>query len=310
MIQMATEPRSRLAMAMHRPRGFDLFAVLGLFCGAALCAPPAHADAYVSSIAQVCEQGGLCATAPTSFGPGQRSDISRGTNFTNFQYSASSAVITDFVGFSAFARASGFESPEITETTPPVFGYEISRSARAFGEWSDTITAGTGGGEGFLRIRLRLTGHGAISWQNGYGSARFSFGGFSVEPERPFDVIGNVDPVGRAMTVSEVIDQVANLDIPILLGSPIRYTVTAFAGADTGHYSNDAIPFSGQSEIGITARPFAGAIVLDASKQPIPGATVSVGESGFDYAVPEASSLPGALAALASLEALRRRRRA
>jgi len=107
-----------------------------------------------------------------------------------------------------------------------------------------------------------------------------------------------------------VIDEAANLDIPIRLGTPVTYTVSAVVQARKGHLFGATIPFSGQAEISISASPLAGAIVLDASKQPIPGATVSVGESGFDYAAPEASSLLSAIAALGSLGALRRRQRA
>lgn len=67
------------------------------------------------------------------------------------------------------------------------------------------------------------------------------------------------------------------------------------------------MPFQGIAEIDLVAT-LAEALVLDASKQPIPAAPISEGASGFVYPAPEPGGAALGFAALAAL-ALRARRR-
>ena len=131
----------------------------------------------------------------------------------------------------------------------------------------------------------------AVSWQNGFGAVSMGFSCASSEPGSPF-AIGHCPPVSFPFYAGTTIDEVVDLDIPIVLGLPFEYSVNVFVDATTGHTYGDLIPFTGQSEIHVATLPFAGAVVLDASRQPIPGAPISLGESGFDYrSVPDASAV-------------------
>lgn len=286
-------------------RRSDLVALLILLCVAAL---PRHARAvaFVQSIVQICQEGDNCETGAPVMVPDQPADMSRAWNpGPGFSYAASVAISTSYVAWSAFARGSGLENPEGSGTT---FISLVSRGGRAYGHVHDTITAGTGGGSGFLRLPLHLVGNTSISWQNGFGGTSFSVSCSSSVPGTPI-VVGVCDAVSANFTNNADIDQEANLDIPIILGSPVYFVASLSAGAGTGHLYGDLIPFVGQAEITVATLPFEGAIVLDASRQPIPGATVSVAESGFDYNAPEAPSLLGAAAAVGTLGLLRQRRR-
>lgn len=289
---------------MHETRRRELLSIV-LLCGATLFAGPARA-AFISSTCQICQEGNNCETGSTVTTPGQLADMSRSWTGTldGFSFAAAAAVATDFVGFSVFARGSGFHNPPNQSS----FINLVSRGGNAYGNFNDTITAGSGGGTGFLRLPLHLVGTASISWQNGFGSAGLGISCQSYEPGA-IVTLGPCTGASLAFTNDAVIDQVVNVDIPILLGSPVTYTVTVVAGAASGYAYGDLVPFAGQAEISVGTLPFEGAIVLDASRQPIPGATVSVAESGFDYqAAPEASSWFGTLAAFAALAALRNRR--
>lgn len=287
---------------MLEPRLRSAALLLVLLCGAAL-STPARA-AFVQSILQVCQEGNNCETGTPVMIPGQPANLSRAWDFDGFHYAAAATMATDYVAWSAFARGSGLENPENPGST--TFNYLISRSGNAFGHINDTITAGTGGGPGFLRLPLHLVGNTSISWQNGFGATSFSMSCSSSVPGT-FTVIGSCDPVFANFTNDATIDQAANLDIPIILGSPASFTASLIVSAGTGHQYGDLIPFTGQAEITIATLPFEGAIVLDAGRQPIPGATVSASESGFDYDAPEASSVLAGVAALGAIGALRRR---
>lgn len=280
--------------------------VLSILLSAAAPPRPARAVAFVQSIVQICQEGNFCETGTPVTLPGQPANMSRvWITDSGFSYAASAGISTSYVAWSAFARGSGLENPEGSGTT---FINQISRSGRAYGHVHDTITAGTGGGSGFLRLPLHLLGHTSVSWQNGFGSTSFGVICSSSVPGT-VTVIGSCDPVQASFTNDADIDQEANLDIPILLGSPVYFIASFGAAAETGHAFGDPIPFTGQTEITIATLPFAGAIVLDASRQPIPGATVTSAESGFDYNAPEAPPASAALAALATLCAILRLRR-
>lgn len=279
-----------------------------LLAGLVLVAPPAGA-VFVVSTCQICMGNGAgdCETAPSVYGAGAVANLSRAwTPGNGFEYAASTSIATDYGAFSAFARASGSETP------PPGAGTNfintVMRIARSYGTFDDVLTAGTGGGPGFLRIPMHLSGGVGISWQNGFGFASLDISCASSAPGSPY-AIGHCDPVSLAFTNDASIDEVVFLDIPIVLGSPFEYLATVIVSAGSGHLYGDLIPFTGQAQIDVATLPFAGAVVLDAGKQPIPDAPISLGESGFDYRLaPEAGPLLGGLAALAALSALGRRR--
>jgi hypothetical protein len=144
-----------------------------------------------------------------------------------------------------------------------------------------------------------------VSWQNGFGNGQLTAGCQSNEPGVPL-VLGNCPALQLVFTEDESIDTVVELDVPILLGSPVEFRVTVTVSAATGHGIGPA-PFQGASEASFATGPFRGAIVLDAAKTPIPGATVT-SESGFQYA-PEPGAGGAGLAALLALAGVASARR-
>lgn len=263
----------------------------------------AHA-AFVVSTSQVCTGSGAgeCETAPSVFGPGNTAQLSRAENSTGFSYMAETNMTGDYLGFAAFARASGFENPEGGGT----FINSVYRSGVSYGHVDDVLTAGEGGAPGFFRLPLHVTGGASISWQNGFGTAGLTFQCVSSEPGSAF-AIGHCPDVHLTFTADAVIDQTIVFDVPIVLGSPFEYRISAIIQAATGHAYGDAVPFTGASQVSFGTSAFTGASVLDASKVLIPNAPISASESGFQYA-PEPASAAGFAAALAALLAIAARR--
>lgn len=291
---------------MDLPWKGALAAAVGSLAALAAVAPsPARADAYVVSTTQACfgSAVGECDTAPPVTTPGAPSNISRfygGSDGYAWQASAQSA--TNFAAFSLFARASGLAST--TQGDP--FNYSDTRIGRAYSTFADLVTAGEGGGSGFLRFPLHVTGSASASWQNGGSYVQIGVFCSSNLPGSP-TTLGPCAAEGLSFTNDATVDQVLTVDVPIVLGQPVQFTIQLNLSAGTGHLYGTASPFTGQAEGSFGAESL-GAIVLDAGKNPIPGAPISLGESGFDYA-PEPSSLLTALAALAALAPLRARRR-
>jgi hypothetical protein len=265
---------------------------------------PAGALALLQGVTQSCFTSMDCETAPPVFGAGTLAQISRayGTG-AGFSYMTSASMAVDYVGFAGFARASGFENPD-PPPEPPIFTSFQSYSGRSFGNLFDTVTAGAGGGPGFLRVPLHVVGSSAISWQNGFGVVQLGISCTSNEPGS-FVPLGPCTGAGFDFTGNEALDTIVNVDVPILLGLPVELRISAQVAAYTGHAYGSAVPFLGAAEGSFATLPFTGATVLDAGRNPIPGATVS-SESGFSYA-PEPSAGAEALAAFAAL-AFRRTR--
>jgi hypothetical protein len=281
--------------------------VLSLLTALAIAAapPPARAIAFLQGVTQSCFTSADCETAPPVFGAGSLAQISRsyGTG-AGFSYMTSASMTVDYVGFAGFARASGFENPN-PPPEPPIFISSQSYSGRSFGNILDTVTAGAGGGPGFLRVPLHIVGSSSISWQNGFGNTQLGISCTSNEPGS-FVPLGPCTGAGFTFTGNEALDTIVNVDVPILLGVPVELRISATVFATTGHAFGSSVPFTGAAEASFATLPFAGATVLDAGGDPIPGATVSTSESGFSYA-PEPSAGAEALAAFAAL-AFRRTR--
>lgn len=293
---------------MRGSRRPTLVPMLAFLVCCALAASPVRAAPLVVSTCQICtSNAGDCETAPSVYGAGALASMSRAwTPGNGFDYAASTSMSTDYGSFGAFARASGSETPEPGAGT--TFLNTVTRIARSFGNFDDVLTAGTGGGPGFLRIPMHIVGSVAISWQNGFGYASVDLSCSSSAPGSPY-AIGQCAPVSRTFSVDGSIDEIVDLDIPIVLGSPFEYLATVVVSAGTGHLYGAFVPFTGQAQIDVATLDFAGATVLDAGKQPIPDAPISLGESGFDYqSAPEAPSLLGEVASLAALVPLRRHR--
>ena len=138
------------------------------------------------------------------------------------------------------------------------------------------------------------------AWQNGSSYVQLGVGCSSNLPGSP-TTLGTCPAGGLTFTNDAVVDEVIDVDVPILLGQPVQFMIQLSLSAGTGRVYGSANPFTGRTEGAIEAESL-GAVVLDAGKNPIPGAPISLGESGFDYA-PEPSSL---LTALAPLRARRR----
>jgi len=276
-----------------------------LIAGTGLAPGPALAETFVIQTSQVCtSNAGDCETAPSVVGPGLLANLTRSwSSPPGYSFLAETSFSTNYCAFSGFARASGYDIPE----TGTEFNYSDLRIARSFGSFSDVLTAGSGGAPGFFRIPLHVVGTTAVSWQNGDGYAQLVLDCVSNEPGSPF-ALGHCPTVQLVFRSDDTLDTVVDLDVPIVLGSPFQYRVSLSMEAWIGHAYGDATPFQGASEASFaTAGPFVGATVLDAGKQPIPGAPISASESGFDYA-PEPAPLAGGLAALLALGALARPR--
>lgn len=271
---------------------------------ASLAAPPAaRAVALLQSVCQSCFTAADCETAPPVYGAGNPAQLSRAyATGAGFSYMTSATMTVDYVGFAAFARASGFENPN-PPPEPPVLAGDQNYSGRSYGNLWDTVTAGAGGGPGFLRLPLHVVGSSAVSWQNGFGHVQLGISCTSNEPGAIVE-LGPCSGFARTFTANEDLDTVVNVDVPILLGMPVAFRLSATLLATTGHPLGSSISFTGATEASFSTLPFAGATVLDAERAPIPGAVVSASESGFSYA-PEPSASAEALAALAAL-ALRR----
>jgi hypothetical protein len=230
-------------------------------------------------------------------------NLSRPEDSPGFHYLRTTSMVATYGAFSGHARASGTENPEGAAT----FLNNITRVARSYGNFGDVVTAGEGGGAGFFRISLRVSGGSAVSWQNGFGVTQLSFSCVSSEPGSPF-AIGHCPALSFVHDVDTVVDTVVDLDIPIVLGSPFQYSAGVIVEAATGHGFFSMVPFTGISEASYVGS-FLGASVLDAGHQSIPGAPISVGESGFDYA-PEPEVFAAGLGAFATLGWRRRMRTA
>ena len=112
-----------------------------------------------------------------------------------------------------------------------------------------------------------------------------------------------------SFSVDEYFDTVVNLDVPIVLGAPFDFQVSAGITATSGHGYDDLIPFEGHAGGNFAARlGLSGASVLDANGTVIPGAAISASESGTVYA-PEPSAVASSAAALGVMGALARRAR-
>lgn len=292
---------------MHvRRLGYGPAPLLLLLLAALAATPAARAYTATVSTCQICTGNGAgeCETGTPVRTPGATADMSRFWSGDAFAFLASSAITTDYAAVSGFARASGTHSP----SSGGPFLSAVSRSGRAFGSFFDRLTAGSGGGSGFLRIPMHLVGATLIEWQNGGGSASYGVSCQSYLPGSP-TTLGPCTGGSRAFTVGTGFDDVVFVDLPILLGTEFEFSITFVADATTGYGYGSPSPFTGVAQIDFATQPFPGAIVLDAGKQPIPDAPISLGESGFDYqTAPEASSLLGGIAALAVVAPLRRRR--
>jgi hypothetical protein len=270
-----------------------------LLVSASLAAPSAvHAVAFLQGATQSCFTSVDCETAPPVFGAGNLAQISRSYGAgAGFSYMTSASMTLDYVGFAGFARASGFENPN-PPPEPPIFTSSQSYSGRSFGNIFDTVTAGAGGGPGFLRVPLHIVGSSSISWQNGLGITQLGISCTSNEPGS-FVPLGPCTGAAFTFTGNEALDTIVNVDVPILLGTPVELRVSATVFATTGHEFGSSVPFTGAAEASFSTLAFAGATVLDAGHAPIPGASI-VSESGFSYA-PEPSASAAAVAALATL---------
>ena len=116
-------------------------------------------------------------------------------------------------------------------------------------------------------------------------------------------------------TTPEAVDQILDIDMPIVFDSPVQYqlTISLQSSTGTGYYnaSTGLISFSGHAvgSFGSTGT-LVGTEILDSNGQPVSGSTIQ-SESGFQYDVaPEPGQAP--LLALGSLvlAALRYRGRA
>ena len=280
-----------------------LFAVL--FATACLGPGSTRAEPFVVSTSQVCvSDAGECETGSPVFGRGAWSQLSRSWGDSNeggFYFLAHTDMRTDFAAFAGSARASGYDIP----SSGGDFSYGITRIARSFATFSDTVTAGADSGAGYLRLPLEVAGQVLVSWQNGFGYGALTAGCQSNEPGSPL-ALGNCPPLQFIFTENEAIDTVVDLDVPILLGAPVEFRVHVTVSAATGHGIGPT-PFHGFSDASFATRPFRGALVLDAAKNPIPGATIT-SESGFAYAPEPGAGASGgiALLSLAGLTMARR----
>jgi hypothetical protein len=282
------------------------FAILG----ALLSMSPAQA-AYVIATPQICIESvfvGPCETGAPGFGvPGATVGLSRLWADPGYSISAETELTANYGFFSGSARVGGFDNPVLGGTK---FNYSFVRIARSFGHFADVLTAGTGGGSGFFRIPLHVSGDASIAWQNGGGSVSLSFDCVSNAPGSPF-AIGHCPTVPFSFSGDEYFDTVVNLDVPIVLGAPFEYRVSVLLTAYSGHGYGDLIPFEGHAGGNFVARlPLHGASVLDASGTAIPNAAISASESGTVYAPEPISAASGAavLGAIGAL-ALRARRK-
>jgi hypothetical protein len=276
--------------------------------GALLSTSPARA-AFVIAVTQICEDSvlvGPCETGTPVRVPGTKASVERLWSSAGYSFSAQTDMTANYGDLYGSARVGGFDNPVVGGTK--FFDYVLQRVARSFGYFDDVLTAGTGGEPGFFRIPLHVSGAASIGWQNGFGSVSLSFDCVSSVPGSPF-AIGHCPNVLLSFSGDEYFDTVVNLDVPIVLGAPFDFQVSAGITATSGHGYDDLIPFEGHAGGNFAARlPLSGASVLDASGTLIPNAPISVSESGTVYA-PEAISVASGAAALGAIGALALRAR-
>jgi hypothetical protein len=276
--------------------------------GALLATYPARA-AFVVAVTQICEDSilvGPCETGTPVRVPGTKASVERVWSSAGYSFSAQTDMTANYGDLYGSARVGGFDNPVVGGTK--FFFYVLQRVARSFGYFDDVLTAGTGGEPGFFRIPLHVTGATSIGWQNGFGSVSLSFDCVSSVPGSAL-AIGHCPQVLFSFSGDEYFDTVVNLDVPIVLGAPFDFQVSAGITATNGHGYDDLIPFEGHAGGGFAARiPHSGASVLDASGTVIPNAPISASESGTVYA-PEPISVASGAAALGAIGALALRAR-
>ena len=273
--------------------------------GALLSTSPARA-AFVTATSEICRENSVCETGASVFVPFATASLSDSSTGPGFSLLSETDMAVNYGFFSGSARVGGFDN-----TVYPVhsnFGYSFGRLARSFGDFDDVLTAGPGGGPGFFRIPLHVSGEAAIGWQNGGGSVPLSFDCVSNAPGSPF-AIGHCPNALLGFSVDENFDTLVNLDVPIVLGGPFEYRVSVALTASSGHGAGDLRPFEGRAGASVVSTlPLHGASVLDASSTVIPNAAISASESGTVYA-PEPTSVASGAAALGAIGALALRAR-
>ena len=276
--------------------------------GVLLSTSPARA-AFVIAVTQICEDSvlvGPCETGTPVRVPGTKASVERLWSSAGYSFSAETDMTANYGDLYGSARVGGFDNPVVGGTK--FFYYVLQRVARSFGYFDDVLTAGTGGEPGFFRIPLHVSGAASIGWQNGFGSVSLSFDCVSSVPGSAF-AIGHCPNVLLGFSGDEYFDTVVNLDVPIVLGAPFDFQVSAGITATSGHGYDDLIPFEGHAGGNFAARlGLSGASVLDANGTVIPGAAISASESGTVYA-PEPSAVASSAAALGVMGALARRAR-
>jgi hypothetical protein len=276
--------------------------------GVLLSTSPARA-AFVIAATQICEDSilvGPCETGTPVRVPGTKASVERVWSSAGYSFSAQTDMTANYGDLYGSARVGGFDNPVVGGTK--FFNYVLQRVARSFGYFDDVLTAGTGGEPGFFRIPLHVSGATLIGWQNGFGSVSLSFDCVSSVPGSAF-AIGHCPQALFSFSGDEYFDTVVNLDVPIVLGAPFEFQVSAGITATNGHGYSDLIPFEGHAGGNFAARlGLSGASVLDANGTVIPGAAISASESGTVYA-PEPSALASSAAALGVMGALARRAR-
>ena len=290
---------------------------------ALLCAAPAsHATTKLWSLSLSCASGS-CEYTDTVSGPGASTSIVR--TFEDPPQNPGSLLLQNqaamtVVGYGGFA-ASVSSTEDLNDYpvgTQGTVGPNISADARA--TIGDVVTVSGSSGPGTLRMSWHLTGGVDVGWSItgpvdpiDHAQIRLSFGCFA-------QVVGTTLPdncpdLQLTWTSPEAVDQVLNIDMPIVFGSPVQYQldINLQSSTGTGYYtaSTGLISFSGHAvgNFGSTGTLVA-VEVLDSIGQPVSGSTIQ-SESGFQYDVaPEPGQAP--LLALGSLvlAALRYRGRA
>jgi hypothetical protein len=273
-----------------------LLRLLLLLAASLAAAPAGHAATFLISQSSSCASGG-CEFAPDMTGPGATTNISRlfedppANPGSLLMMNQAAMTVVSYGGFSASVSSTG-DLNDYPVGGQGFTGPNIAANAKAT-IW-DVVTVSGSSGPGTLRMMWHVTGSVDIGWSvtgpvedidHGQVSLAFLCAAQQVGSPTP----GNCPDPALTWTDDAAVDEMVNVDVPIVFGAPEQYQlgINLQSSIGTGVYtaSTGLIAFMAHANGGFgSTGTLAGVEALDGIGQPVPGATIQ-SESGFQYDV-------------------------